>query len=78
MPLRFTIRDLFWLVLVAAILAAWLTDTLRWEQTAKDNQALKMNATLMQAEIKRLDNRLHGAEAVLDRHPEFADDQSEN
>ena len=67
MKLRFTIRDLLWLVMFAAITLACLIDTIRYEQMVRDNEALKMNAKLLQAENKRLHGAEASAKAILDR-----------
>lgn len=63
--MTFSIRDLLWLMVVAAILTAWWLDHRRWvpaDLTEREAERLQIENKLLRSSIDRIDQQLpeHG------------------
>jgi TolA-binding protein len=77
MRLRFTIRDLLWLILVAALASGWWQDHVRNLGMILDNAAHESRERMMVQQIGELQNQNNHAVTEMDRRLKEAEDKIE-
>ena len=65
MPLRFSVRDLFWLILVIGLVLGWMADN---RQKARDNNTLRDDIKTANANAQLAEARSDIWEARLKEH----------